>query len=553
MNKFYWVLVFIITTNSVAAQLLEQKDSYDRCDSLRGSLNQYRTCFDVHYYDLLVDIQPDEKHIDGKNEIHFKVTSATNRIQLDLFDVYEIITVTRTDVDKPQQLNFERECQAFFIDFPKQLNRGENVILEITYKGNPPIAKRAPWDGGFVFEKDLEDNHWIGVACEGFGASSWWPNKDHLSDEPDSMMVRCIVPKDLTAVCNGNLVGQSNVGTDKKQFDWKVTYPINNYNVSVNIANYVHFKDVYTNEDGEELALDYYVLPYNLQKAKKQFEQVKPMMKCFEEYLGKYPFYNDGFAMVETPYLGMEHQSAIAYGNNYKTGYAGRDYSGIGLDFDYIIIHEAGHEWWGNSVSMKDVSDMWIHEGFCTYSEALYVECLHGYETAMDYVNAKKKNIRNEKPVLGKPGVNEEGAGDMYNKGMLFLNTVRHLLDDDELWFSIVKGITEDFKYKTTDTKEIVNYINEKAGEDLTKIFDQYLAYPAIPQFEYKVKRNGKIKYKWNANVPNFNMPVKLNVSENKTHWLKPTTTWQKTKLPNFKFNEFSVDERHFYINTVGN
>jgi len=552
MNKLFWLLVFIISFNSISAQLLDQKTSFDRCDTLRGSLNKYRTCFDVHFYDLKIDINSNDKYIIGSNEIHFKVVENTKRIQLDLFQQYNITSITWLN-NENTALEFERECQAFFVNFPNKLKKGENVILNIKYEGKPTIAKRAPWDGGFVFEKDKEGNDWIGVACEGFGASSWWPNKDHLSDEPDSMLIRCIVPKDLIAVCNGNLIKQEEIEDDKKQFDWKVSYPINNYNVTVNIANYVHFKEVYTNTDGEDLALDYYVLPYNLTKAKKQFEQVKPMMACFEKYLGKYPFYKDGFALVETPYLGMEHQSAIAYGNDYKIGYNGTDFSGIGLDFDYIIIHEAGHEWWGNSVSMKDIADMWIHEGFCTYSEALYVECLHGYEMAMDYVNAKKRSVRNEESILGVHGVNEEGAGDMYNKGMLLLNTIRHLLDDDELWFSIVKGIAEDFKYKTTDTKEIVDYINDKAGEDLSKIFDQYLAYPSIPELEYKVKNNGKIKYKWNANVTNFNMPIRVNVNNDKQEWLKPNLEWQKTKLKDFNRSEFSIDDRHFYIATKGN
>jgi len=547
---FRLTLIFILTALCSFGQLGIQKETYTRCDSLRGSLRLERTCFDVIYYDLDLTVDPKKQYIKGSNSIVFEVTEASNKIQLDLFEQYKITAIRTAYTSDPQDLSYERECQAIFVNFEKALVPGKKYQVEVLYEGKPQVAERAPWDGGFVWEKDEEDNHWIGVACQGLGASSWWPNKDHLSDEPDSMRISCTVPNDLMAVSNGNLVAQAAIDSTQTKYTWAVSYPINNYNVSLNIANYVNFSDYHISEDGDSLHLDYYVLPYNLQKAKKQFEQVKPMMACFEKYLGPYPFYKDGFALVETPYLGMEHQSAIAYGNQYKTGYAGSDYSQIGLDFDYIIIHEAGHEWWGNSVSKKEAADMWIHEGFCTYSEALYVECMHGYEKAMDYVNASKNRVANKKPMVGVRGVNEEGS-DMYQKGMLFLNTLRSVVNNDEVWFNTIKAITEEFKMKNTDYKELTSFMSKSTGMDLSKIFQQYVTTPDIPVFEYKLKKSGKLKYRWNVETNGFNMPLKVKGNKSEDFIIiNPTTSFKKMKLPNFNVNEFEIDDRHFYINS---
>jgi len=539
---------FCLLTIGGYSQLNTHKKSYDRCDTLRGSLRAERTCFDVTFYDLSVEVMPEKKFIKGSNTILFKVLEPSKTVQIDLFENYTITAIETALTSNPTPLKFERECQAVFIEFPKMLKVGDQHSITVYYEGKPQIAERAPWDGGFVWEKDEEGEHWIGVACQGLGASSWWPNKDHLSDEPDSMYIHCTVPNHLMAVSNGNLMRTQAVDTLRTRYDWKVSYPINNYNVSLNIANYTNFSDVYFNENGDSLHLDYYVLPYNLEKAKKQFEQVKPMMACFEKYLGPYPFYKDGFALVETPYLGMEHQSGIAYGNDYQTGYDGRDFSQIGLDFDYIIIHEAGHEWWGNSVSKKEAADMWIHESFCTYSEALYVECLHGYETAMNYVNARKNRVANQKPMVGVRGVNEEGS-DMYDKGMLFLNTVRSIVDNDDVWFSTLKEITEHFKMKNTDYEELTAFISKSTGKDLSKIFEQYLTYPNLPEFEYKLKKSGKLKYKWNANVAGFKMPLKVKPNaEADFITLEPGSNWKKIKLDNVHADEFEIDHQHFYI-----
>jgi len=556
MKNITTLLFCLFSISSLFGQLLIDKNKFDWCDTLRGSLNEYRTNYNVIYYDLLVDVNPEAQHINGRVKMNFESVEANDIIQIDLFDRYEITNISMDDKNGDvafPNLKWKRDCEAIFVKLPFITNPGQVYTVNIEYNGKPIAAKRAPWDGGFVWEKDDNDKHWIGVACQGLGASSWWPNKDHLSDEPENgMMIRIIVPNNLVAVSNGNLINKVAVAGNKKQYNWKVTYPINNYNVSVNIGDYVHFGETFNSkETGKDLALDYYVLSYNFDKARNQFQQVKPMLACFEDKLGPYPFYRDGFALIETPYLGMEHQSGIAYGNNYKTGYNGNDFSRIGLTFDYIIIHEAGHEWWGNNISCKDNADLWIHEGFCTYSEALYVECMYDYQKAMDYVNAKKKSVRNKKPIRGVTGVNNEGAGDMYVKGMLFLNTLRHVVDNDDKWFEIIKGLNIDFYLKTVDSDDIINYFNEKTGRNLRPIFEQYVYNANLPVLEYKTSGRGnktKLSYRWKADVNNFDMPIL--VGGDKMEWIYPTTNWQDIKIKSVKAKDFKIDEEHFYIKT---
>jgi aminopeptidase N len=513
---FFLAVVFVSFTSS--AQLLDGRmTEFTLADTLRGALRPERTCFDVNYYHLNLDILADEKSISGFNEIHYTTIDDFKRLQIDLFDNMQIDSI----VYHGKKLSYERIYNAVFVDFENVQKKGKQDYFTVYYHGTPIEAKMPPWDGGFVWKKDKDGNPWIGVSCEGIGASLWWPNKDHLSDEPDSMRVTCRVPNDLIFVGNGQLES-AKIGTDGKpsEYTWKVTYPINNYNVTVNIAKYANFQDFYIAEDGDTLLLDYWVLPYNLEKAEKHFEQVKPMLACYEQYFGKFPFWNDNYKLVETPYLGMEHQTAIAYGNQYKTGYLGKDYSRIGLDFDYIIIHETGHEYWGNLVSAKDMADMWIHESFCTYSEALYVECMYDYETAISYVNAKKPTVRNEYPIAGTYDVNEEGDGDMYNKGMLFLNTLRHIINNDSLWFFMLKDMTtHEFAYKTITANDIMFYFKRMTKMDLTPVFMQYLYHAEIPQLYYSLQKDKKnnytFTYKWQTNVSNFQMPVMLGVGEN--------------------------------------
>ena len=493
---------------------------------------------------------PDIQQIEGHNDIHFTTVEPFKRLQVDLFKNLSVDSI----LFKGDLLSYAREHNAVFVDFPYEMKAGEQANFTVYYHGKPTIAIRAPWDGGFTWEKDENGKDWIGTSVQGMGASAFWPNKDHLSDEVDSMLVTCAVPDGLKFVGNGNQVGEEKHGDGYTSFSWLVSYPINNYNVSLNIGDYVYFGDTYVSPfTGEELAMDYYVLPYNLEKAKKHFEQAKPMMACFEDMLGPYPFWDDGFAMVETPYLGMEHQGAIAYGNEYKTGYAGFDYSRIGLDFDYIIIHETGHEWWGNSVSCKDMADLWIHEGFCTYSEALYVECLFGYDTAMAYVNAKKGGVDNEKPIQGMYHVNHEGDGDMYSKGMLLLNTLRHVINDDVMWFDLIKSIADDrFKHTTTSADELIGYINEKTGGDYSKFFEQYIKYPDIPVLEYKLEKYKGKKYtlslRWDVDVKDFEMPVSITSTPGNYERFEVTDQWQNFEISIKKPEYFSIDDNIAYI-----
>jgi len=539
------ILAAFLATNMLNAQLLEAEDEYNRGDTLRGTLSEIRSWFDVYHYNLHITINPDEQTIAGYNDVNFKVLKPNQTMQLDLFDNMNIDKI----VMDGEELKYTREYNAVFIEMPVT-KKGDLQSIRFHYSGTPTVAARAPWDGGFVWEKDKNGKHWVGVACEGFGASSWWPNKDHLSDEPDSMTLSVAIPNDLVFVGNGNLFSKEAEGDDYMRWTWKISYPINNYNVTINIGDYVHFGDTYQSLDGEKLALDYYVLSYNLDKATEQFKQVGPMMACFEEYLGKYPFYDDGFAMVETPYLGMEHQGAIAYGNEYKPGYAGNTLYTGGYDFDYIIIHETGHEWWGNSVSMEDIGDLWIHEAFCTYSESIYVECLHGYEAGVEYVNKGRAWCRHDRPIVGPYGVNEEGSGDMYGKGSLILNTFRHYVNNDDVWWSFIQGLTEDYKHKTVTGQIVLDYLNKKTGLDFTRIYEQYMLNAQLPVLEYKFenvkKKKFTLNYRWVSDAKGFDLPTEYFDIEGNPVRINPNANWQSVdiKMPTSDFN-WNVD--HFF------
>ncbi|QHT68088.1 M1 family metallopeptidase [Rhodocytophaga rosea] len=540
----YLLMLFIVPAQAQFTQ------SFTRYDSLRGSLTSARTCYDVVFYDLNLRVEPKERTIKGYNTIYYKTTADFNRLQVDLFRNMQISRI----LHHSEELKFERDSNAVFIKFPQIQKEGIIDSISIYYEGKPIIAANPPWDGGFSWEKDETGKDWIAVSCEGIGASLWWPNKDHLSDEPDSMRISCEVPTGLMCVGNGNLRSTTNLNDGYSKYSWFVSYPINNYNVSLNIASYTHFSDTYTAQDGEKLALDYYVLPYNENKARKQFGQVKPMLACYEKLFGKYPFWKDGFALVETPYLGMEHQSAVAYGNNYLPGYAGQDLSGtgIGLSFDYLIIHESGHEYWGNSVSAQDHAEMWIHESFCTYTEGLYLECMQNKEAAAKYIVGLRKAIENREPIIAPLQVNASGSSDMYFKGANVLHTLRNVIDNDKLWFEIIYGIAQEFKIKNTNTQEIVAFINAKTGKDYTYFFNQYLRHAEIPVLEYRLKPQGKkltLEYKWTANVADFKMPVKIDMGNGKWITLTPTSQWQTlTQIGNA--NKFAVAMDLFYIQT---
>ncbi len=514
-------------------------------DSLRGSLRLQRTCFDVTYYDLHVNIKPSSKSISGSNNIHFTGKKTSNQIQIDLFRQFQISNLTLkipldNDGDMFEQfsLKYKRIEDAIFINLPEKLIIGTNYILSISYFGEPNVAKKAPWDGGFVWKKDSMQRDFVGVACEIHGASSWWPCKDHLSDEPDSMKMTYTVPHGYDCISNGI---NTRRGIDTTQsddlpnnvFEWKVSYPINTYNVSFYLGKFEEIKGNYVS-NGDTLKTSFYALDYNKAKAKKQFKQVNPMLRIYEDLFGRFPFWNDGYKLVEAPYLGMEHQTAIAYGNGYQNGYRGHQPKGV--DFDYIIIHETGHEYWGNSISMEDAADMWIHESFCTYTEALYAEKMYGKEIALNYLRRQRGSISNDKPIIGEYGVNKEGSGDMYNKGSWILHTIRSIVNNDSIWFSTLKQFHEDFRLKNTNSTVVFNWFEIKLGKDIRDIMERFLTRSDIPILEYKTKRFlwiKKVEYRWKNEKVKFNMPIEILEGED-TFKVIPTSNWQKIKVSGF-------------------
>ena len=540
MQKIYaliLVLVCLFPNTSCSQGLIPL---FSRADTLRGTLSEFRSSYDISYYHLNIKLDIENKFISGSNLFKFKAVNDINRLQFDLFDNLKVERV----VYQGKELPFKREFNAVFIDFPNTIKNGNTDEFTVFYSGKTIIAKRAPWDGGFSYAKDKQGKPWVAVSCQGFGASSWWPTKDHQSDEVDSMMISVSVPKGLMNVSNGRLRSTENTDPNYTRYNWFVSYPINNYNVSLNIADYVHFDDSYAGENGN-LTLDYYVLKENLEKAKKQFNaNVKPMFKSFENWFGPYPFYRDGFKLIETPYLGMEHQSAVAYGNKYQNGYLGRDLSGtgLGMGWDYIIIHEAGHEWFGNNITAKDIADMWIHEGFTMYSEALFVEGRDGKNAGARYIAGVRKNIRNDQPIIGPYGVNQEGSGDMYPKGANLIHMTRTIIDNDQKWREILRGLNKEFGLKTSTTEDIVGYISRKSNKEFAKIYDQYLNYKNIPKLEFKTQGK-QTQYRWQADVKDFNMPLRIK-SDEKYTWIYPTREWKKITLK----KGFKPDLENFYI-----
>ncbi|WP_306350267.1 M1 family metallopeptidase [Flavobacterium sp. '19STA2R22 D10 B1'] len=517
-----------------------QKEVYTKADTLRGALRPERTNFDVLRYDLNIKIDPKERSIVGYNDVTFKVLGATDKIQLDLFENMKVDSI----VYKNQKLAYKREFDAVFVNFKKALGKGNTEKIRFYYSGNPIIAKNAPWDGGFVFSKDSSGKDWIGVAVQGTGASLWYPVKDHQSDEPDQgATIKVAVPNGLMNVSNGRLLGSEDLKNGYTRWDWEVKSPINSYDITVNIADYAHFGETYKGLD-----LNYYVLKSNLEKAKVHFEEVKPMMDCFQSKFGKYPFGEDGYKLVETPYLGMEHQSAVAYGNKYRKGYLGNDISGtgIGLLFDFIIIHETGHEWFGNSITSKDIADMWIHEAFTTYTETVFLECQFGHDKAIEYINGQKKNVRNDRAIIGDYNVNKEGSGDMYNKGALLLNTLRNVINDDAKWWKLLFDYAETYRHQIIDTETVIAYFNKTSGLNLTPIFDQYLRYKNLPVLELR-KKKGQLEYRWKTDVTNFKMPIDV-LFNTKEIRLEGTNDWQKSTFKIKNINDVTVKENEFYI-----
>ena len=538
VSRLIIFLFIVFTTDGLSQGLMEDKLIPTRQDTLRGSITPEREWWDLTYYHLDIKVEPDKKYISGSNTVGYKVLKSYKTMQIDLQEPMEITSV----IANGMPLKFNREGNAYFIELKSKQKKNEVNYLEIFYEGFPKEAIRAPWDGGLSWTKDDNGNHFIATSCQGLGASVWWPNKDHMYDEVDSMLISVNVPKHLTNVSNGRLRKVTEHKNDTKTFDWFVTNPINNYGVNINIGDYVSFLDVYKGEKGV-LDIENYVLSYNLDKAKEQFKQVPMMIEAFEHWFGPYPFYEDSFKMVEVPYLGMEHQSSITYGNKYQNGYLGRDLSGSGwgLKFDYIIIHEGGHEWFANNITYKDIADMWVHEGFTCYSENLFVDYFFGKEASAEYVIGTRRGISNRKPIIGQYDINREGSRDMYSKGANLLHTIRQLANDDELWRQTLRGLNKEFYHSTVTTGEIEKYISKSIGMDLSKVFDQYLRDYNVPVFEYEIT-NGILMYRWNNVIDGFDMPLEVIIDGENT-LLYPTLEFKRIPIKNLYIN---VDDDYY-------
>ena len=542
-HLFFTLSIFLlIPIMCINAQLLSNKEVFTRQDTLRGSITPEREWWDLTYYHLDVKVDPENKSISGKNTIQYKVLKTNSVMQIDL---QPPMTITKV-IQNGKELTVNHDGNAHFINLIDSQNTDEVKSLDVYFEGHPKEAINAPWDGGFLWKKDSNGNHFIATSNQGLGASVWWPCKDHMHDEVDSMLISVNVPGNLTNVSNGRLKLVEQIG-DTKTFHWIVKNPINNYGVNINIGDYVNFSEVYDGQGGN-LDMDYYVLKDNLKKAKEHFKDAPKMMKAFEHWFGQYPFYADSFKLVEVPYLGMEHQSSVTYGNKYMQGYLGNDLSrtGWGLKFDYIIIHEAGHEWFANNITVKDVADLWVHEGFTTYSESLFLDYYYGKKAASEYVAGLRNHIRNDKPIIGTYNVNDFDPfdPDKYYKGTNILHTIRQLIDDDEKWRQILRGLNTTFYHQTVTTQQIENYISEQSGIDLTEFFNQYLRTIKVPIVEYQIDKK-ELKYRWTNIVADFDMPIQVTIDE-KEQWLFPKADWQTMDLKS-KDASFKVDN-NFYV-----
>jgi len=541
MKNILLVICVLIAVSTQSQNLLSAKKNFSKQDTLRGSITPERIWWDLNYYHLSIEVTPENKSISGTNTIRYKVLDEKQILQIDLQPPLKINKITQDGV----ALKFTSKINAHFVTLNKKQKKGTYNTLIVHYSGKPKAAKNAPWDGGFSWKKDTNNKYFIATSCQGLGASVWWPNKDHMYDEVDSMAISVKVPKGLIGVSNGRL---KKIDAQTNTYHWFVANPINNYGVNVNVGDYVSFSEKYKGEKGI-LDMNYYVLHDNLEKAKKQFKEAPKMMKAFEHWLGPYPFYEDSFKLVEVPYLGMEHQSSVTYGNKYKNGYLGRDLSGTGwgLKFDFIIVHEAGHEWFANNITNKDIADMWIHESFTAYSESLFLDYYYGTKAANEYIIGARKNILNDKPIIGVYNVNNEGSGDMYYKGANMLHTLRQLIEDDEKWRTILRGLNKNFYHKTVTTNEIETYLSKHTKKDLTAFFNQYLRTTKIPLLEYKIKKK-EIKYRYTNNVIDFDMPIRIFVKR-KEYWLFPSSKWNTKKLKIKSSSDIKIDS-NFYINT---
>jgi len=536
VSRVLWVAALLLALSGTSSAQTVQAPS--RADILRGEYGRYRANNDLLFYHLDIRVDPSRRLITGKNTIRFKMLQDDRRVQIDLY--------AYLNVDKilfgSRPLKYTREINAVFIDFPQTLRAGRTYAIDFYYSGTPEATARF---GGIAFRKDSAGRDWINTACEDVGASYWWPNKDQWRDEVENMEISVAVPNGLMDISNGAFRGKTDLGDGYTRWDWQVQYPINNYDVALNIGAYEHFSDMLGT-----LSLDFYALPESLDKARVQFAQAKPMLEVFQHYFGEYPFAKDGYKLIEVPYAGMEHQSAVAYGNHFANGYfVSPDWTGVGISprFDFIIVHESAHEWFGNSVTAADASDMWIHEGWATYLECLYVEYMYGHDDYLKYVNALKNKVRNVEPVITPRGIHREPPQDMYFKGALFIHTLRSIVDDDARWWALLHDFYQRFKYQTVLTEDVVRFFNERTGKNLTPIFDEYLRSARVPILELRFdESNGTVAYRWNADDKSFAMPVKVGKPD---AWqvIQPTTEWASMPLM-IKTNEFEVATDQYYV-----
>ena len=535
----------VLGAHPATAQTTSPAQRFTRADTLRGSIGPGRAWWDATFYDLHVRVSPSDSTISGWNRITYRVLEPGAEMQIDLQEPLQVDSI----VQEGRRLDFRREGSAFFARLGVAQPAGESRSVTVYYHGRPKVAVNPPWDGGFVWQRDGRGEPWVATANQGLGASAWWPVKDHMSDEPDSQRVAITVPTPMVNVSNGRMEGVSVNDDGTTTWTWLASSPINNYGISVNAGSYVHWQETYEGEAGP-LTLDFWPLAENEALARVQWAQVRPMLSCFEHWLGPFPWYEDGFKLVETPHLGMEHQSAIAYGNGFQNGYRGTDLSGTGrgLTWDFIIIHEAAHEWFANNVTANDEADLWVHESFANYAESLYVECQTGSEEAgAEYVIGTRARILNDRPIVGPYGVNQGGSGDMYYKGGNLLHTVRQLVHDDARWREILRGLGETFRRSTVDGADVEAYMSRESGIDLSAVFDQYLRTTMVPTLEYRV-RGRTLSYRWTNVVPGFAMRVRARLGPDGYRWIRPTEAWQETELA--LATELAVDPSFYVVTT---